>query len=121
MMLPIAWLGTILGRVGGLKLGREARASVGSSVGVPGSVLRSGSTLTPERSARDRLALSASGLTVSVSAIHRVPQKNQRRGATRVDPNKIGSRAISLRELRESKKSRARSKFVRERGGAIAI
>jgi len=58
MMLPMALLGTMLGRVGGLKPGIEARASVNGSV-AGRSMLRIGSTQFQERSERERLALFA--------------------------------------------------------------
>ena len=110
-MLPGALLGSRLGRVGGLKLGCEARGSARCSVGWPGSILASGSTRTSERPACDRLSLSASSRRMSPPAQRaESPRKSTTWRAAKGTKIKFSDRFLSLRDLRESKKNGARTK-----------
>ena len=110
-MLPGALLGSRLGRVGGLKLGCEARGSARCSVGWPGSILASGSTRTSERPACDRLSLSASSRRMSPRAQRaESPRKSTTWRAAKGTKIKFSDRFLSLRDLRESKKNGARTK-----------
>ena len=113
MMLPRALLGTKLGRVGGLKFGCEARASLGGSVWRPGSMLPRGITRTSERPACDGLALSASSRTTPrPSRGDGSPGNSTTWRAARRTKIKIRVGFLSLRDLRESKKKwRARETY----------